>query len=277
LRAKSGILRAREFMMKDLYSFHRDEDDLDQYYEKMKSAYERIFERVGLGGITHITYASGGTFSKYSHEFQTITEAGEDTIHVCQKCGIAVNQELIKEQPTCPECHHDKLAIKKAIEVGNIFKLKTKFSGAFNLTYVDEQGNSKLVQMGCYGIGLGRLMGTVAEIHHDQHGLIWPKKVSPFQAHILCLSEQTAQVQQANKLYDSLVAHGIDVLYDDRQESAGIKMKDADLLGISVRLVIGGKTGKQVEMKLRDQSSIELLDQDDVIKNINRYYRESIQ
>jgi prolyl-tRNA synthetase len=276
LRAKSGILRGREFMMKDLYSFHRDEEDLDQYYEKMKAAYFRIFDRAGLGDVTHITYASGGSFSKYSHEFQTITDAGEDTIHVCPKCGVAVNQELLHEQSTCPECNHSKLDMKKSIEVGNIFKLKTKFSGAFKLSYVDEQGGARLVQMGCYGIGLGRLMGTIAEIHHDQRGLVWPKSVTPYQVHLLCLSERTATVQMANDIYESLVKCGVDVLYDNRQESAGIKLKDADLLGISIRLVIGEKTGQKVEIKFRDQSGIELVETDELIKTINQHYCEGV-
>src|SRR3989344_766049 len=148
LRAKSGILRGREFIMKDLYSFHRDEADLAAYYEKMKGVYKRVFERMGIGAVTHLTFASGGSFAKYSHEFQTVTPAGEDTIHVCTKCGIAINQEVVADQKACPECGSDELTQEKAIEVGNIFELKTKYSAPFNLTYKDEEGKDQPVIMG---------------------------------------------------------------------------------------------------------------------------------
>lgn len=277
LRAKSGILRGREFTMKDLYSFHQDEDDLDRYYEIMKKAYFNIFKSVGLGESTHLTYASGGSFSKYSHEFQAVTEAGEDTIHVCPECNVAVNQELIHEQPNCPECHHEKLIQKKSIEIGNIFKLKTKFSSAFDLSYTDERGEAKLVQMGCYGIGLGRLMGTIAEAHHDQHGLIWPSTVSPFQVHLLCLSEDKSLIRQTEELYAELTSQGIEVLFDDRRESAGKKLKDADLIGINIRLVIGEKTGKQVELKKREEKITTLINREEISKTIKQHYREHIQ
>lgn len=153
IRAKSGLLRTREFLMKDLYSFHRDEKDLDKYYEKAIGAYQNIFEKVGLGNLTYLTFASGGSFSKYSHEFQTLTPAGEDTIYICEKCRVAVNEEIIKEQNSCPQCVNKKLKKEKAVEVGNIFKLKTKFSAPFDLKYKDEKGNEKEVIMGCYGVG----------------------------------------------------------------------------------------------------------------------------
>ena len=165
LRAKSGILRGREFMMKDMYSFHRHEADMTAYYEKMKGVYARVFERVGIGATTFLTFASGGSFSKYSHEFQTITPAGEDTIYICDKCRLAINKEIIEEQNSaCPQCGGKNLREETSVEVGNIFELKTKYSAPFNLSYKDEAGKDQTVIMGCYGIGLGRVLGTVVEV-----------------------------------------------------------------------------------------------------------------
>jgi prolyl-tRNA synthetase len=168
LRAKSGILRGREFLMKDLYSFHLDEKDLDEYYEKTRNAYFKIFERAGIREKTFYTFASGGSFSKYSHEFQTVAPAGEDTIYVCQNCHLAINKELKGEMDKCPECGGSDFKEEKSIEVGNIFKLKNKYTAPFNLKVADEKGEKKEILMGCYGIGLGRLMGTIVEIYHDE-------------------------------------------------------------------------------------------------------------
>lgn len=276
LRAKSGLLRSREFLMKDLYSFHRNEADLEQYYELMKRSYLNIFSRVGLAHQTYITYASGGTFSPFSHEFQTITEAGEDTIHVCEECRNAVNAELIQQYPACPNCHNASLIAKKAIEVGNIFPLKTQFSEKFDLTYTDEHGKQQLVFMGCYGIGLGRLLGTIAEVYNDKHGLTWPATVTPFHVHLLNLSAATGSVQHAEKLYQLLRQSGIDTLFDDRQESAGIKFKDADLLGIPIRLVISDKTDDRVELTFRSKKRPELFTIKQCLTTITEYYRGNI-
>lgn len=244
LRAKSGLLRGREFLMKDLYSFHADEEDFKKYYEKVKEAYNKIFQRVGIGEQTVLTFASGGTFSKYSHEFQTLTAAGEDTIYVCDNCRVAINQEIIDEQKVCPECGREKkeLKIEKAIEVGNIFPLKTKFSEIFKLTYKDETGSDKPVIMGCYGIGLGRLMGAIVEVHHDENGIVWPAVVAPYRAHLVRLGDYPDVVQQADALYKKIVRLGLEVLYDDRNVSSGVKLKDADLLGLPGRVVVSSKT-----------------------------------
>ncbi|MFA6391375.1 MAG: aminoacyl--tRNA ligase-related protein [Patescibacteria group bacterium] len=247
LRAKSGILRGREFMMKDLYSFHRDEKDFMEYYEKSKIAYRNIFTRLGIGEHTYITFASGGTFSKYSHEFQTVTPSGEDLIYLCEKCKIAVNREILAEQKTCPNCNNKDLVEKKSIEVGNIFPLKTKFSKAFNLMYTDEKGIRKEIIMGCYGIGLGRALGTVVEINNDSNGIIWPKEIAPFDVHLVSLNNNA----EGDHIYTSLQKNGLEVLYDDRKETAGSKLKDADLIGIPARMIVGQKTGNQVEIKLR--------------------------
>jgi prolyl-tRNA synthetase len=244
LRAKSGILRGREFIMKDLYSFHKDEEDLKRYYDVMKASYNTIFNRVGIGDKTYPTFASGGSFSKYSHEFQTLTEAGEDTIHICDKCRIAINEEIIAEQKTCPDCGSDNLRSEKAVEVGNIFELKTKYSKPFNLTYKDESGAEQDVIMGCYGIGLGRLMGTVVEVLSDKSGIIWPDSIAPFQVHLIELSDAEDKAKtEARKLYETLTEQGVEVLYDDRADkSAGEKFADSDLLGIPYRVVASAKS-----------------------------------
>jgi prolyl-tRNA synthetase len=270
LRAKSGLLRGVEFLMKDLYSFHRDEKDLDRYYEKVKAAYLRIFRRCGLKKETYLTVASGGTFSRYSHEFQTVTPAGEDTIYLCSKCQLAINKEIIeKEKFACSECGNKKLEIKKTIEVGNIFKLKNRFSGPFNLVFKDEEGREKDVFMGCYGIGLGRLMGTIAEIHHDGRGLAWPEEVSPFQVHLISL---TGAEKEGEKLYQDLLNQNIEVMYDDRKDkSAGEKFSEADLIGIPLRIVVSERTlqKKCLELKKRTERKTKLIKIKEIKKCLN--------
>jgi len=267
-RAKSGLLRGREFLMKDLYSFHRDENDLDKYYEKVKAAYFRIFKRVGLGKLTVLTFASGGTFSKYSHEFQTLSPVGEDKIYLCEKCQVAINQEIIKEQNSCPKCGNKNLKNERAIEVGNIFKLKTKYSSPFNLKYRDEKGEEKEVIMGCYGIGLTRLMGTIVEVYHDDKGIIWPETVAPYKAHLIKLTTNNQQLTTfAEKIYHSLQKANVEILYDDRQEvSAGEKLIEADLIGIPYRLIVSEKTGKKIEIKKRNEKRIKLVGEKELVK-----------
>ncbi|PIU98515.1 hypothetical protein COS61_01065 [Candidatus Wolfebacteria bacterium CG03_land_8_20_14_0_80_40_12] len=267
-RTKSGLLRSREFLMKDLYSFHRDEQDLDYYYEKVKAAYFRIFNQVGIGRLTYLTFASGGSFSKYSHEFQTITSAGEDKIYLCGKCKVAVNQEIIDEQKVCPQCGGEKLKIEKAIETANIFKLKTRFSEPFNLKYKDEKGKESDVMMGCYGLGPSRLMGAIVEIHHDEKGIIWPESIAPFKVHLLNLTNLSGKRQTtSDKIYNSLQKNNIEVLYDDRQDvSAGEKFADADLIGIPYRAVISEKTGGKIELKKRNEKKTRLIGEKELLK-----------
>ena len=263
-RAKSGLLRGREFFMKDLYSFHKNEANLDEYYEKTKKSYEKIFKMFGLDKLTYLTFASGGTFSKYSHEFQTLTPAGEDTIYICDKCKIAVNEEIINEQNACPLCGNKNLRKEKAIETGNIFKLKIKYSQPFGLGYKDEKGDKHDVIMGCYGIGLNRLMGTIVEIFHDEKGVIWPESVAPFAAHLITISNGQ---KNSDKLYQNLQKTEIEVLYDDRKDaSAGEKFADADLIGIPYRLVISEKTGKKIEIKKRNETKTRLVSEKELIK-----------
>ncbi len=270
-RAKAGLLRGREFAMKDLYSFHISQADLDIYYEKVKTAYFKIYHRLGLGDITHLTYATGGPFSKYSHEFQTICSSGEDTIYVCQKCKNAINHEIINEQKNCPECNSQDLKEEKAIEVGNIFKLGTKFSQAFNFNYRDQSGNVGDVIMGCYGIGPSRIMGTIVEVCRDNKGIVWPESVAPFSIHLISLKQN----DEAEKIYQDLISQNIEVLYDDRDDIApGEKFADADLIGCPYRLVLSSKTleNKEIEFKSRKKEEVELIkisDLTDFLKKLN--------
>jgi prolyl-tRNA synthetase len=270
-RAKSGILRGREFLMKDLYSFHTNEKDLDKFYNTAKDAYFRIFERAGVKDKTFLTYASGGDFSKYSHEFQTLSSAGEDIIYICDKCKIAVNKEIIDElKDSCPECGNKNLKADRAIETGNIFKLKTRFTKAFNCNFLNDTGKENLVLMGCYGMGPSRLMGTIVELYNDQNGIIWPKSVAPYQVHLVSLGKDEAVFQEADKIYDSLQKEKIEVLYDDRDESAGVKFKDSDLIGIPLRIVVSRKTLEKnsVEVKKRIEEEFEIVRIDELIKFI---------
>lgn len=271
-RAKSGILRGREFLMKDLYSFHSDEKDAENYYEKMKGHYENIFNRCGIGGKTYLTFASGGSFSKYSHEYQTITEAGEDIIYVCGKCRVAINKEIAGETPVCPQCGNKDLKENKSIEVGNIFSLKTKFSEPFDLKFTDENGQEKLVLMGCYGIGVGRLMGTIVETNNDANGIIWPEAVAPYKVHLIDLKGKTGKSSQlARNLYDKMTKNGIEVLFDDRDDlRAGEKFADADLIGIPYRIIVSEKTAEHdsAEIKKRGDANSEVLPIEDIIKKV---------
>ncbi len=254
-RAKSGIMRCREFLMKDLYSFCRDQKEHDEFYEKSKKAYLKIFEHSGLGEKTYLTMASGGVFSKYSHEFQTLTSAGEDIIYICDKCKIAVNKEVIEDlKHVCPQCGNKKLREEKAVEVGNIFPLGTRFSDALGLKYLDEKGESKSVVMGSYGIGLGRLMGAIVEVFADEKGIVWPEAVAPFVVHLVLLNGDVPEVKaEAERLYSDLTKKGVEVLFDDREATAGEKFADSDLIGIPKRIVVSKKTvaDKKFELKTR--------------------------
>lgn len=261
-RAKSGLLRGREFNMKDMYSFHTTEEDMNKYYEEVKQAYKNVYKRLGIGEITYLTYAAGGVFSKYSHEFQTLSDIGEDTIYVCDKCHIAVNKEIIDEQNQCPECGNQDLVEKKSVEVGNIFKLRTKFSTAFGFNFQDEDGTEKPVEMACYGIGPSRVMGVLAEIFHDDKGIIWPEAVAPFAVHLIAIGKDEKCFVEAGKLYNELKQKGVSVLYDDRREvTAGGKFADSDLIGIPTRILVSPKSLEQgsVEMKKRNESNPQLI------------------
>jgi len=263
-RAKSGLLRGREFSMKDLYSFHASQEDLDDFYQKATKAYQNIFRRCGLNSI--ITEASGGAFTDgYSHEFQVATEYGEDEIIICTGCDFAQNTEIckLKEGDKCPKCGRSLKSVK-SIEVGNIFKLGCKFSKDMGLTITAENGKKQEVIMGCYGIGPGRAMGSVVEIHHDDKGIIWPAELSPYKIHLVLISEN--RKKEAEKIYHDLTKQEIEVLFDDRGESAGVKLKDADLIGISLQLILGDKTKDKIEYRRRDGSDDGVVNSDEIVK-----------
>lgn len=268
-RAKSGILRGREFVMKDMYSFHTTEEDLNAFYLEAKEAYLKVFERVGLRDKTYYTYASGGDFCKYSHEFQTLTDAGEDNIYICDKCNIAINEEVLEDlEKKCPECSNGELRQEKAIETGNIFKLMNRYSDPFNFNYQDSDGAEKPVLMGCYGLGPSRLMGTIVEILSDEHGIVWPKEIAPFAVHLVSIGNGEIVVSKAEEIYKILQDKKIEVLFDDRGESAGVKLKDSDLIGIPLRIVVSAKTLEQnaVEMKKRNEEKVEIIKLDELQK-----------
>jgi len=261
-RAKSGIMRGREFLMKDLYSFNIDEKAHNEFYEKAKQAYLRVFDRVGLGAETFVTFASGGSFSKYSHEFQTLTEAGEDIIYVHESKKIAINKEVLNDEVLADlGVARVDLVEKKAVEVGNIFSLGTKFSEPLGLMYTNEAGKPTPVIMGSYGIGPGRLMGTIVEIHGDDKGLVWPEAVAPFSVHLVALSDKKGEglhgsgiVQKmADELYNRLTKKGVEVLYDDRDVTAGEKFGDADLIGIPKRIIVSIKTLATDSVEVKDR------------------------
>ncbi len=269
LRPKSGILRGREFMMKDMYSFHTTQRDLEEFYEKMKGVYQSVFERVGIGHLTYLTFASGGTFAKYSHEFQTLAPAGEDTIYVDEAKGLAVNKEVLNDEILASlQLNKEKLGEHRAIEVGNIFDLKTKYSAPFDLAFTDEKGNQHPVLMGCYGLGIGRLMGAVVEALSDDKGIIWPEAIAPFRVHLLALGKEKAVMLAAEKAYTTLSQAGVEVLFDDRAEvSAGEKFADADLLGIPWRAVVSERSVKEggLELKKRTEAKGRIVSLDELL------------
>lgn len=262
-RAKSGIIRGREFVMKDMYSFHETPEELEEYYEKVKLSYLKIFDECGIKA--KVTKASGGDFTKkYSHEFMALSSAGEDLIFTCLDCSYAENSEVsqLKENDSCPECQ-GKIFLKKAIEVGNIFDLNNKFSQDFNLSYTNEKGEKKMPVSGCYGIGTTRLIGAIVENNHDDKGIIWPATVAPFQVHLISLN------QESEEIYQKLLDKGVEVLYDNRlDKTAGEKFNDADLIGIPLRVVVSSKNPGQVEIKKRNNEEVSLVEIEEFIENI---------
>ncbi len=267
-RPKSGVLRGREFRMKDMYSFHISQEDLDAYYDKSIIAYNNIFKRCGIGDKTYLTYASGGVFSKYSHEFQAITEHGEDTIYLDTEKNIAINEEVIDE--VTDELKIDKANLKtvKAIEVGNIFKLSTRFPDAFGLTAVGSDGKSNQISMGCYGIGTSRVMGAIVELCHDENGIIWPVEVSPYDVHIIVIGDD---LEVAKTVAASFEADGKTVLLDDRKTSAGQKFAESDIIGIPYRVICSPKLQerKMVELKSRATGEVTECAQDEIVSVYN--------
>ena len=271
-RAKSGILRTREFVMKDLYSFSKDEKEFRTFYEKCAAAYKKIFDRAGIGDTTFRTFASGGSFSKYSDEFQCVCDTGEDTVYIDEKKRIGVNKEVYTDEVlTDLGIAKAELKERKAIEVGNIFPLGTRFSDALGLRYKDEHGKEVPVVMGSYGIGPGRLMGTIVEVLADAKGIVWPEEVAPYAVHILSITGGNRDVStEADRLYELLRENGIETLYDDRDIRAGEKFADSDLIGIPKRVIVSEKTMSEggVEVVLRKDGSTTFVAESDIIGHL---------
>ena len=266
LRSKSGIMRGREFYWKALYSFSRDKAEHDQFYETMKTAYHNVFRRVGIGEQTYLTFASGGTFAKYSHEFQAVSDAGEDIIYIDEAKNIAINEEVLSDEVLADVgLNRNELVQKKSIEVGNIFSLAHKFSEPFGLAYTDKDGATVPVFMGSYGIGITRLMGTIVEMLSDDKGIVWPEAIAPYKVYLVSIGEQG--VVEAEKLYDELTAKGIEVLFDDRDERPGMKFADAELMGIPYRLTVSDRLVEQNKLELtkRADGQTNLLTADEVL------------
>lgn len=271
LRSKSGILRGREFLMKDLYSFHENQEDFERFYDIAKQAYMKVFRRLGL--IAKVTEASGGAFSeKISYEFEVITDAGEANILYCEACDFCVNVDDIqtyKEGDKCPRCGQSTLLPAKAAEVGNVFDLGQKYSKNFEFTFTDRNGNSVYPIMGCYGIGISRTMGVIVEKFNDAKGIIWPDEVAPFKVSVVSLGETK---ERATDLSDALSKAGIETLLDDRDLPAGVKFADADLIGNPYRIVVSDKSLSMggVELKRRDEERVEIIHLDEVVRRLTR-------
>jgi len=249
LRAKSGLLRGREFIMKDMYSFARSQEEHEQIYEKVVEAYHRVYERLGLGDVTYRTYADGGIFTpRFSDEFQTLSDVGEDTIYVDEAKKIAINEEIYTDE-NLAKLGLDKadLVEKRGVEVGNTFHLESKYTDGLDLYYTDESGTQQSIIMGCYGIGISRLMGVVAEHFSDEKGLVWPENIAPALVYLVQIGDT---VGVADRLYNELQAKGVEVLYDDRNERAGAKFADAELMGIPYRVTVSDRLVEAGEYEL---------------------------
>ncbi|CAN5635437.1 proline--tRNA ligase [soil metagenome] len=257
LRSKSGIMRGREFVMKDMYSLHATQEDMDQYYDKAIEAYNKIYKRLGIGDETFITFASGGAFTKFSHEFQTICEAGEDTLYVNDDNTIAVNEEVLDD--ATKEIGVDKSSLRAVVsaEVGNIFKFGTEKSEQMGVFYADNADAKKPIFLASYGVGITRVMGVIAEKFSDDKGLVWPENIAPARVYLVRISDDAEAVAQADDMYKKLTDAGVAVLYDDRDERAGAKFADADLLGIPHRIVISKKTSENNQHEYKHRTSDE--------------------
>lgn len=270
-RAKSGVMRGREFLMKDMYTFARTAEEHDTLYSQIQEAYVRVYDRLGIGEQTFLTFASGGMFSQFSHEFQTVTEAGEDTIYLDRSKKIAVNEEVLDDAVLKDlGLKREELEEVRAAEVGNIFTLNDKYSKPLDLMFTDTDGQQKPVLMGCYGIGPSRLVGVITELLADDNGLIWPENIAPVKVYLASLGNIPSVISTAEGLYNRLTESGIPVLYDDRDTRAGEKFADADLMGIPYRIVVSQKTvesGKH-ELKKRTDTDTSLLSADEILKKL---------
>jgi prolyl-tRNA synthetase len=267
LRAKSGIMRGREFVMKDMYSFHANAEDLEEYYQKTIEAYTRVYGRLGIGDDTYVTFASGGAFTKFSHEFQTICDAGEDIIYLHRGKNVAVNEEVLDDAVKELGIHPDELEKVKTAEVGNIFNFGTQKTDEMGLYYVDADDKQQSLYIGSYGIGITRVMGVVAEKMSDERGLVWPEAIAPYRVYLVSIGDVD---EKAEKLYNTLNEKGVEVLWDDRAVRPGEKFADADLMGIPWRLVVSEKTlaENKVELKARTSDETNLLTVDEALARL---------
>lgn len=269
LRAKSGIMRGREFVMKDMYSLSADSTQHDKFYESVIEAYKKIYDRLGIGKDTYVTFAAGGAFTKFSHEFQTVCEAGEDIIYLHEGKGLAINEEVLDEENLRQlGVKREELKQVKSSEVGNIFNFGTDKSKQMDFGFTDERGERQFVHLGSYGIGITRVMGVIAEKFADDRGLVWPEAVAPFKVYLARLGEAPEVIEAADELYQSLTAAGVQVLYDDRDARAGEKFADADLLGLPYRIVLSDKTqaAGTFELKARSAAQAERVSRDELNK-----------
>ncbi|MGK2896328.1 MAG: aminoacyl--tRNA ligase-related protein [Candidatus Saccharimonadales bacterium] len=268
LRAKSGIMRGREFVMKDMYSFHATKEDLDAYYNEAIEAYKRVYNRLGIGKDTYVTFASGGAFTKFSHEFQTICDAGEDIIYLHRGKNIAINEEVIDEVVKELRISRDELEQVKTAEVGNIFNFGTQKTDEMGLYYTDNEGRQQSLHIGSYGIGITRVMGVIAEKMSDDKGLVWPENVAPFKVYLVSIGDNG--MAEADKLYGELTAKGVEVLYDDRDARPGEKFADAELMGIPYRLTVSdrGLEADNFELTQRGSGEMNTLTRDELFATI---------
>lgn len=265
LRAKSGVMRGREFVMKDMYSFHNSKEDLDNYYQESIEAYKRVYNRLGIGVDTYVTFASGGAFTQFSHEFQTICDAGEDVIYLHRGKNIAVNEEVIDEAIKEFGITREELEKVKTAEVGNIFNFGSQKTDDMELKITTQDGKQSSVYLGSYGIGITRVVGVIVEKFADEKGIVWPESVAPFAVHMIQIGNTT---DQAKVLYEKLTEQGIEVLWDDRDISAGAKFADADLIGIPHRIVISEKSLEQggLEYKKRTESESKIITETELLE-----------
>lgn len=271
LRAKSGIMRGREFVMKDMYSLHASAEDLDEYYNRVIEAYKKVYERLGLGEDTYVTFASGGAFTKFSHEFQTICDAGEDILYVHREKNVAVNEEVLDDAVKELGINKDELEKVKSAEVGNIFNFGTDKSESMKIYYTDQDGHQKPIYLASYGIGITRVMGVIVEKFADDKGLVWPKDIAPAKVYLARLGTGDEVVRAADELYKELTDKSVTVLYDDRLDArAGEKFADADLIGLPYRVVISDKTLERnaYELKARTSEEAEYLSRSELMQKL---------
>lgn len=266
LRAKSGIMRGREFIMKDMYSFHATAEDLERYYNETIEAYKRVYARLGIADETYVTFASGGAFTKFSHEFQTICDAGEDVIYLHRGRNIAVNEEVLDEAVAELGVSREELEAVKTAEVGNIFNFGTQKTDEMDLHYTDADGKQQSLYIGSYGIGVTRLMGVIAEKMCDDKGLVWPENIAPFRVYLVSIGDEGSK--RADVLYGELTKRGVEVLYDDRDERPGTKFADAELMGIPLRVTTSDRLADNVEYTERRSGETTILTRDELLAKL---------